>query len=224
MLFGYNRAYFFPSDITFKGEGHNFTVSNAKAHDDWQLNSDKEIPQISLRMGYFFNSEEMWGLEAGYDWVNYILPENSKVKVHGIINDTLVNSDKYLTEDFLRYEHTHGSGYLELKLVKGFLIYGNHNYSQMFFALAKAGGGIAITKTYASILGESKQNDFNISGFTGTFESMVKYTYKTHWDIETGLKGEYINYTNVPTVDKGSATHYVFSVQWVIAIGFEVRL
>jgi hypothetical protein len=228
MMFGYNRAYFFPSDIKFEGTGYNFTVSKAKANDDWQFSSlenwDKKIPQFTYRMGYFFNSEEMFGLEVGYDWVNYVLPENAKVKVKGTINDTLFNGDLYLNEDFLTYKHSNGSGYLELKAVKGFLIYGNHDYSHMFFALAKAGGGLAITRSNVSLFGEKEQNAFSVSGFTGTLEASAKYTYNSHWNIETGLKGNFVDYTNVYTVDKGSASHYVISLHWIIAIGFEVRL
>jgi hypothetical protein len=228
MQFGYNRAYFFPGDITFQGQGYNFTVSKAQANDDWEFAGadhwDTQMPQFTYRLGYFFNSEEMWGLEAGYTWVNYVLPVNAKVKVKGNIHDTLVDGDAYLTEDFLRYAHTNGSGYAELKLVKGFLIYGNRNYNHMFFALGKFGGGVAITRTAASVLGKKEQNDFNLSGFTGTLESMVKYTYKSHWNIETGLKGDFVDYTNVLTAEKGNATHYVISLHWILAVGFEVRL
>jgi len=228
MMFGYNRAYFFPSDIRFKGEGYDFTISKAKANDDWQFSNadhwDKEIPQFTYRIGYFFNSEEMLGLEASYNWVNYDLPLNAKVKVKGTIHDSLVNGEVYPIGDFLRYRHTNGSGYAELKVVKGFLIYGNHDYSQMFFALAKAGGGLAITRTGVTLFGEKQQNDFNLSGFTGTLEGTIKYTYNSHWNIETGLKGDFVDYTNVLTVDTGRATHYVISLHWIISIGFEVRL
>lgn len=226
MQFGYNRAIFFPSDIKFKGPDYNFTLKQAKGNDDWQFGSDwgKAIPQFTWRMGYFFNSEEMWGLEAGYTWVNYFLPVNGKVKVAGTIRDTLYNGDKYLTSDFLQYSHTHGSGYLELKLVKGFLIYGNSNYRHMYFAIGRLGGGMAITRTEATLFGVRQQNDYNMSGFTGTFESSVKYTYKSHWNIETGMKGDFVDYTTVTTVNKGTATHYVLSLHWILAVGFEVRL
>jgi hypothetical protein len=226
MQFGYNRAYFLPSDIRFKGPGYNFTVSQAKANDDFQLGSDwgKAIPQFTYRLGYFFNSEEMYGLELSYDWVNYLLPINGKVNVQGTINDTLYNGDKYLTGDFLHYSHINGSGYAELKLVKGFLIYGNHNYDHMFFALGRIGGGVAITRTNATLFGKQMQNNYNLSGFTGTVESSVKYTYKSHWNIETGLKGDFVDYTHVPTVGKGTASQYFIALHWIIAIGFEVRL
>ena len=228
MQFGYNRAYFFPSDITFKGDSYDFTVSKAKANDDWQFANtdrwDKEIPQFTYRLGYFFNSEEMYGFEVGYTWVNYVLLVNAKVKVKGTINDSLIDGDAYLTPDFLQYAHVNGSGYAELKFVKGFLIYGNRNYKHMFFALGKIGGGLAITKTTSNVLVSHLANDYNMSGFTGTVESMVKYTYNSHWNIETGLKGDFVDYTNAPVAREGTATHYVFSLHWILAVGFEVRL
>jgi hypothetical protein len=228
MQFGYNRAYFFPSDIKFTGEGYKFTVSKAKANDDWKFSNadswDKEIPQFTYRIGYFFNSEEMFGLEAGYTWVNYVLPPNAKVKVKGTINDSLFNGDAYLTNDFLRYSHSNGSGYLELKAVKGFLIYGNSNYSHMFFALAKAGGGFAITRTNVTLFGDKIENNFALSGFTGTIEGTGKYTYNSHWNFETGFKANFVDYNNVLTLRNGSASHYVISLHWIVAIGFEVRL
>jgi hypothetical protein len=228
MMFGYNRAYFFPSDIKFEGEGYHFTVNKARANDDWQFASadkwDKEMPQFTFRTGYFFNSEEMMGIEAGYTWVNYVLPNNAKAKVKGEVYDSTFSGDAYLTNDFLRYAHSNGSGYLELKAVKGFLIWGNSSYSHMFFALAKAGGGFAITRTNVTLFGERKQNDFAISGFTGTLEGSVKYTYNSHWCFETGIKGDFVNYNNVLTLKNGNAKHNVISLHWVTSIGFEVRL
>jgi hypothetical protein len=228
MMFGYNRAFFLPGDITFEGPGYGFSVSDVQAKDDWKFSNaaqwDKAMPQFTYRIGYFLNSEEMMGLEAGYTWVNYIVPVNSKVKVKGTINDSAIDGDAYMTNEFLRYSHSNGSGYLELKAVKGFLIYGNRNYDHMFFALAKAGGGVAITRTNVTLFGLKKENPFNLSGFTGTVEGAVKYTFKSHWCIETGFKGNYVNYSNAPTVDKGIATHSVFSLHWVMSLGFEVRL
>src|SRR4051812_15922924 len=97
MQFGYNRAYFFPSDIKFKGKDYNFTVSKAKANDEWQFANadhwDSEMPQFTWRMGYFFNSEEMFGFEVSYTWVNYVLPPNAKVKVKGTIDGISYNGD-----------------------------------------------------------------------------------------------------------------------------------
>jgi hypothetical protein len=228
MQFGYNRAFFLPGDIKFKGPDYNFTVTKAKANDDWQFANadkwDKEIPQFTWRMGYFFNSEEMFGFEVSYTWVNYVLPLNEKVKVNGTIEGVKYNGDAYLKPAFVTYSHSNGSGYAELKAVKGFLIYGNHDYSHMFFWLAKAGGGLAVTKTNATSFGESQKNDFNVSGFTGTLEATAKYTYKMHWNFETGLKGDFVDYLEAPTVGKGTASQIVVSLHWIVAIGFEVRL
>jgi hypothetical protein len=228
MQFGYNRAYFLPGDIKFQGKDYAFTLNKAQAYDDWQFASldkwDKQMPQFTYRLGYFFNSEEMWGFELSYTWVNYVLQDNSKVKVKGNVEGENINGDAYLTEDFLRYKLSNGSGYAEAKVVKGFLIYGNHDYSQMFFALAKAGGGLAVTRTKATLFGITQQNDFAVSGFTGTLEGTAKYTYKSHWNFETGIKGDFVDYTNNATVHTGKATNWIVSLHWITSIGFEVRL
>jgi hypothetical protein len=228
MQFGYNRAFFLPSDIKFQGDGYSLTIQKAKAVDDWQFATldkwDREMPQFRYALGYFFNSEEMWGFELSYTWVNYILKDNSIVKVKGNVEGEAVNGDAYLSENFLRYKLLNGSGYGEAKLVKGFLIYGNHDYSQMFFWLAKAGGGLAVTRTKATVFGVTQQNDFAPSGFTATLEATAKYTYKSHWNFETGVKGDFVDYLDNTTVRTGNATNWIISLHWITSIGFEVRL
>ena len=129
---GYNRSYYTDSDLTFKGEGYDFTLADAKASDrpspfTWHRYFHPEsitIPQYNLRVGYYYKKNWSWSFNV--DHFKYVLDNGNRVKVYGNVNpgvDTVTNlSGKYdgqeiVTDDnTFTHENSNGMNYIRIGL------------------------------------------------------------------------------------------------------------
>ena len=124
---GWNRGHFSASDITFKGDNYNFTLSNVVSKDKpkpfgiYYFKIDEiTIPQTNFRLGYFF--KENYNVSIGVDHMKYVMKNDQTVKINGDINvggefdGIYYNPDIVLTEDFLLFEHTDGLNYVNVEL------------------------------------------------------------------------------------------------------------
>ncbi|MFM7104571.1 MAG: hypothetical protein ACKOW8_03550, partial [Flavobacteriales bacterium] len=76
VTWGYNRAFYKPSDIHFKGDGYDFTLRQARAEDlpekfsDIYFNINQfTVPQFQFRLGYYFSKNT--AVSAGWDHMKY---------------------------------------------------------------------------------------------------------------------------------------------------------
>jgi hypothetical protein len=228
MLWGYNRDWFSKSDLHFKGKDYNFTVHDATAKDRPQfariLDWEATIPQFYYRFGYVFNRDDMWGIEGGFDHVKYVMVQDQVAHVTGTIHDTLIDKDTVMTSEFLRFEHTNGANFLELKAIKGFMLLSNHDYSHLVYFIGKVGGGVVIPRTDVRLFNVRRDNQFHVAGYVGGVEGALRYVYNKHWLAETAAKYSFANYTNVLTVGDDSAHHYFFCFEWLFSVGYQFNL
>lgn len=128
---GGNQGSFSNSDITFNGEGYNFTLHNINAHDkpkgyhiDYINPGRMTIPQTNFRVGYFIT--EKYNISIGVDHMKYVATQNQQTTISGSINlpDSEVgsifngeynNDDIILSENFLQFEHTDGLNYVNVE-------------------------------------------------------------------------------------------------------------
>ena len=115
-FWGGNRDYYTNSDITFSGNGYNFTIKDVEAVDKpkgWHIDYINPlrmtIPQTNFHIGYYLNDH--YTISAGVDHMKYVMKNGQTVKMSGYINgsgtshDGIYNNvDKVLTEDFLTFE------------------------------------------------------------------------------------------------------------------------
>ena len=127
-FWGGNRGYYTTSDIRFKGNGYDFTLSDVKAVDKpkgWHIDYINPlrmtIPQTNARVGYFISNH--YTISAGVDHMKYVMEQDQVVKMNGYISGTGTihdgsynNQEKLLTEDFLTFEHTDGLNYVTVEL------------------------------------------------------------------------------------------------------------
>lgn len=89
---GYNRDYYTPSDITFKGQGYNFTIHDVVARDKPEkLNSRTylnphtfDIPQFNSRISYYFT--DRLNISFGQDHMKYVMRNNQPSSMSGYIS------------------------------------------------------------------------------------------------------------------------------------------
>ena len=89
---GYNRTRYTQSNIRFVGPGYDFTLANAKAHDEQAILSSNNylrlsnltVPQFNLRLGYYFRDH--WAISLGYDHMKYIFADDNEGFLSGEID------------------------------------------------------------------------------------------------------------------------------------------
>lgn len=143
-FWGGNRDNYTKSDIHFKGDNYDFTVSNAIADDKpkgWHVDyinpTRMTIPQTNFRMGYFINDH--YNISVGLEHMKYVMRQDQIANVTGYVNlpstdpaaayyngpynNTPVNFyNNYIDYDhgtpfpFLTFEHTDGLNYVNTEI------------------------------------------------------------------------------------------------------------
>ena len=178
---GWNRAIFTNSDITFTSPDYNFTLENVSAHDrptDFAINpylnpGKMTVPQYNFRIGYYINSKI--SISIGVDHMKYVVDDNQIATIRGKI---ALNNNKYngnyngetieLAEDFLRFEHTDGLNYINSDIRRHFELFFIHSKKRKiitFGAQIGLGAGIYYPRTSSILLNKRHKDEFKICGF-----------------------------------------------------------
>ncbi|MDF1517590.1 MAG: hypothetical protein RQ864_11695 [Lutibacter sp.] len=227
VYWGWNRANYSKSDITFKGDNYNFTLHNVAAKDKpkpfgiFYLKPDEiTIPQTNFRIGYFF--KENYNISIGFDHMKYVMRNNKTVKIDGNINiggefDGVYNNDDIiLTKDFLLFEHTDGLNYVNVevsrfdaldKLMK-FKIKGiDINLTEGI------GAGILYPKTNTTLMGKQLYDEFHLSGYGVSAHAGLNIGFLKYFFIQSNIKVGYINMQDIRTTKSSSdsaSQHFTF--------------
>lgn len=241
---GWNKAQYSYSDITFKGDGYNFTLSNVAAKDrqnpwdaDLYLNpTNITIPQTVARVGYFFHDN--WNLSMGFDHMKYVMVEQQATTIDGYIdlndpvsefNGVYNNEYIYIDEDFLEFEHTDGLNYInvEISRVDNLGDYLKWNSKKIQLNLLESfGAGILYPKTNSTLLSKEKNDEFHLAGFGLSFKAGVNLTLFNHFFIQSEFKAGYIDMPNIRTTTStaDSASQEFFFFQRNISFGYIFQL
>jgi hypothetical protein len=242
VYWGWNWASYTDSDIRFKGDNYDFTLSNVKAQDRQTKFSFKDyfhpgrvtIPQTNYRIGYFF--KENYTISIGVDHMKYVMIANQDVNINGNINvgnpkyDGAYNNENInLAADFLRFEHTDGLNYVnvELKRFDDVSHWFGLNLEDLQINLTEGVGvGVLYPRTNTSLLGKERHDDFHLSGYGASIGAGVNITFLKHFFVQADLKGGYIYMpdikTSVSPADSASQSFYFF--ENTILIGGKFRL
>jgi hypothetical protein len=239
---GWNWAGYSNSDIRFKGENYDFTLSNVRARDtpsDFTFKKYFGItnitkPQTNFRFGYFF--KENYTISIGVDHMKYVVINDQFVDVDGNINignatyDGTYNGEQVqLTEDFLRLEHTDGLNYIniELKRFDNIDHWFGLNLKNLQINLTEGfGAGVLYPKTDTTLLGKERHDDYHISGWGISAGAGLNVTFLKHFYIQADYKIGYINMPDVKTSLNAAefASQSFFFFQNNILIGGRFRL
>ncbi len=242
VYWGWNWASYTDSDIRFKGDNYDFTLSNVKAQDRQTKFSFKDyfhpgrvtIPQTNYRIGYFF--KENYTISIGVDHMKYVMIADQDVNIKGNINvgnpkyDGVYNNENInLEADFLRFEHTDGLNYVnvELKRFDDVSHWFGLNLEDLQINLTEGVGvGVLYPRTNTSLLGKERHDDFHLSGYGASIGAGVNITFLKHFFVQADLKGGYIYMpdikTSVSSADSASQSFYFF--ENTILIGGKFRL
>jgi len=237
---GWNRGHYSKSDITFKGDNYNFTLSNVVSKDKpkpfgiYYFKIDEiTIPQTNFRLGYFF--KENYNVSIGVDHMKYVMKNDQTVKINGDINvggefdGIYYNPDIVLTKDFLLFEHTDGLNYVNVEVSRfdnldNWLKFKVKNID--FNLTEGVGVGVLYPKTNTTLLGKERYDEFHISGFGVSAHAGLNITFFKHFFIQSNLKVGYINMGDIRTTanktDSASQHFTFFEKMYVFGARFRI--
>ncbi|MBK7966181.1 MAG: hypothetical protein IPK10_13465 [Bacteroidetes bacterium] len=237
IYFGWNRAWYTNSDISFNGANYDFTLQNVEAKDlpsplaaDPYLNPSRfTIPQYNLRVGYFFS--EHWSISFGDDHMKYVMQQNQTVKINGGISDTVAhyeglysNEDITLTSDFLQFEHTDGLNYLNFELRRFDNIL---KYKKLKLNITEGFGmGTIMPRTNTTLLSKERYDQFHFAGYGVGALIGLNLTINNWFFIQSELKGGYINMPDIRTTKNkiDQASQHFFFTQFNFELGANINL
>lgn len=224
---GWNRGHFSRSDITFKGDNYNFTLTDVTSKDKpkpfgiYYFKIDEvTIPQTNFRIGYFI--KENYTISLGVDHMKYVMKNDQTVKINGTINlggdfdGTYSNDNIVLTEDFLLFEHTDGLNYVNAEFSRfdnldNWLKFKVKNID--INLTEGVGVGILYPKTNTTLLGKERYDEFHVSGYGVSAHAGLNITFFKHFFIQSNLKVGYINMQDIRTTANKSdsaSQHFTF--------------
>lgn len=249
---GGNRAYYSNSDITFKGENYNFTLSDVKGVDKpkgWHIDyinpSRITIPQTNFRLGYYLN--EHYIISVGLDHMKYVVSQPQIATIDGYINfeegegDTnyngVYNNANILLDGIkdengeyilFEFEHTDGLNFVFGEVTRVDEIgqyFGLNPKTLQINILEGIGAGALYPKTNATVLGKPRNDEFHWSGYGVTAKFGLNLILFKHFQIQTDIKGGYINMPWIVTTSDGDTAEQDFwFFQHNITIGYVFEL
>ena len=238
---GGNRESFSRSDIHFKGENYNFTIKDAAAKDKpkgWHVDyiNPKRItiPQTNAKFGYFVSDK--YTVSLGVDHMKYVMHRNRTQTLDGYIdlpltepgsqfNGTYNNESTFVSEDFLKFEHTNGLNYVYAEFARYddiSSLFNLPNIDKFQINLTEGlAGGILYPKTNTTLLLKDKYDEFHLAGYGVSLHAGVNFTFFKHFFLQLDLKGGYINMPDIRTTSNTaeSASQKFLYLQRVIAFG-----
>jgi len=241
IYWGGNRESYTKSDITFKGDGYNFTVNDVKAHDkpkgyhlDYLNPARMTIPQTNLRIGYFISDH--YNVSIGVDHMKYVMQQDQLARISGTYpsnyDQTVVNNGMVdlSDESFLTFEHTDGLNYINTEFSRVDDIskwFGINDTDKFQINITEGvGGGVLFPKTNAKLFNKERHDDFHISGFGVSAKAGINLTFFKYFFVQAELKGGYINMNDIRTTYSADdkASQDFFFLQRVIAFGGIFRI
>ena len=214
IMWGWNRAAYTKSNISFKGNDYDFQLRKVVAHDkpskfsfqDYLQIDRMTIPQTNFRIGYFIRKD--LAISFGFDHMKYVITTDQTVFMKGVITrqgqfEGSYNGDKKLTENFLTFEHTDGLNYINIEAEKYFNLYHASSNKIIIDALFGAGAGVLMPRTDITLLNYERSDQFHVSGFGLSIKAGIQATLFKHLIIKFENKNGYINMPDIILHKKG---------------------
>ena len=206
---GINRTAYGKSDIRFVGNDYDFTLADAKAHD----NPSFKVPQYNVRVGYYFAHH--WAISVGVDHFKYVFADQNNVFLNGSINpgfDTSWTGD-YTNEAIVtdrstfHYENA-GMNYLRAELTRtDQWFFAGRDQEFVFSTNFGLGGGPILSENDFLFAGRETKNISSMSGFGLSFHTGLRFEFFRHFYLQPQGSLGFINQRKVKTTP-GLATNY----------------
>ncbi len=211
IYWGWNRAKYSNSDISFKGNNYDFTLYDVEAKDRQSkfdlglyLNPGTiTIPQYNFRIGYYLNDK--YDLSIGADHMKYVMVNDQASTIDGTITNSGTTYDGTYSKQpfaidskFLKFEHTDGLNYINAEIRRHQDLFKIKKHIQVSI-LGGLGGGVLVPRTNTTLLNNPRYDQFHLAGFGLGAMFGVNFELLNHFFIQTELKAGYINMPSIRT-------------------------
>ena len=217
ITWGWNRAAYTKSNISFKGDDYDFKLYHVVAHDSPSLPvtfrgyfgfKNLTIPQTNFRASYFI--KDNLAISLGDDHMKYVMDREQTVGIKGVITRNgnykgTYNGNISVTENFLKFEHTDGLNYINIEVEKYFSFYHSRNSNCIISGMAGGGIGVLFPRTNVTFLDYEKNDRYHVSGFGLSSKVGLAGTFFKHFIIKLENKYGYINMPDIILHKKGIA-------------------
>lgn len=240
VYWGYNRAAYSNSNISFSGADYNFTLDKVAAKDrqsafDPGLYFGLQtitIPQYNLIIGYFI--KDGLSLSFNADHMKYVMVQDQASTISGSINSgnseydgTYTNDPIILASDFLRFEHTDGLNYLNIGLTQYLNLWSSKNHKLNVSGLGSIALGALVPKSNVLIL-EEGSDEFHLAGFGTSVDAGLSFTFFKNLVLQYKVKGGYINMPDIVTngaksSDRAKQTFWFFERFFTVGANIPIK-
>lgn len=218
-MWGYNRAHYNRSDVHYSGDGFDFTLTNAEAHDlpePWDPSVYLHplrltIPQFNFRMGYYLN--ERVSVSAGWDHMKYRLVPWQLVRIDGYIDPqwselwggTYDNGRVFLDPSFMTMEHSDGFNFVRVGLDYHAPVWCGRNGKVKLDLVSGAFVGLMFPWTDFTFFGNHYRNRVHLSGYGVSATSGFRVYFFDHFFIHARAQYGWSNLTDITIMNELSA-------------------
>ncbi len=209
---GYNRSWYTQSNMHFQGAGYDFTMDNAKAHDNPQKFGKTyfnpktiTVPQFNIRLGYNFANN--WAVSIGYDHMKYLFADNNQVILNGTIepgldevsnlSGTYTDYEMVTEREKFHYENSDGLNYLRAEVTRLQNIY--HTKDRKFALTALAGVSVGGILSYNDFrfAGVNTMRTISLSGYGISGHLGLRFEFFKHVYLQANYGGGFMHQVNV---------------------------
>ncbi|MDQ7047779.1 MAG: hypothetical protein Q9M39_09315 [Sulfurovum sp.] len=224
---GWNLSDYSKSDISFKGDGYDYTLRDVSASDrqttlGWVYITEQTIPQYDIRVGYFFTDTD--SIVFGVDHMKYVVDSPQVVQISGTDHQGVSHSDGSIQLDgFLKFEHTDGLNYINVAYNKFFPIWQDASRQHALTLFAGAGAGVLIPRSNITLIGyEDRKDDFKLAGYGLDIQGGLHVDLYENFFMRGELKTGYINmpYISTSRNSRDEASQDFFFAQYSFSLGY----
>ena len=218
---GYNKAWFSRTKIHIEQYdlGNSYNMLNVPG--DNKTKTAISPLQLNYRIGYYYNYEQTWGIEANFDPVNYRIIDGSILQIKGTINNT-PNVNKKITFSAANgyYYYFNGANLLLINLVRRFGVFQSASNKIRIDILAKAGIGPVLPHFVNSLpIYPVADPQLQFGGWNAGAEGGVRVTIYRYAYFEFAGKYDFASF-NALKVNDGSARQNLQTYEVIASIGF----
>ena len=142
-----------------------------------------------------------------------------------VYNGTYNNDNTFVSEDFLKFEHTNGLNYVFAEIARVddiSSLFNLPNTDKFQINITEGvGAGILYPKTNTTLLEKDRYDEFHLAGYGVSINAGLNLTFFKHFFMQLDLKGGYIDMPDIRTTSNTaeSASQHFLYLQRVIAFG-----
>jgi hypothetical protein len=238
---GYGWQGYAPSDIHFKGEGHDFTFRGVRAYDrpspfsfDTYFNPVKlSIPQYMMDLNYHFTDK--FFVRLGQHHMKYVMDDNQMVNINGTIDPSAdpVHAGTYngefihVNDVVQKFEHTDGLNDVHVGVGMVQSIWESKNGKNAVSMVGAVTGGVVVPRSDVRLFNQGANHPFHPAGWSASASLGLRVDFLKYMFVEGNLNGGYIDLSDIYTTghnDPNRASQKIEYLNKYIGVGANIPI